>query len=245
MNEHEQCCMSFWLPRLEEAKIPTPATVLVVVDNWQEMSKVLDGKSSPEFDVLVAKLTEIVTSIAGVGMLPCFLRTGETSAKHYWRDTCLLERVEDIPAHVANIIEFSECCDFLGLAYGVWAIREMLPTTPLFRCSAYHEFPVTREYRFFVRNGLVECWHPYWPEDALEQGAPDVDDWRERAAVMREEPPAEACALARRVAGLFEDWWSVDLLETTRGWYVTDMARGERSWHMPGCPHDTRARGST
>ena len=29
--------------------------------------------------------------------------------------------------------------------------------------------------------------------------------------------------------------WSVDILETERGWYVTDMALAPRSWHWPHC----------
>lgn len=31
--------------------------------------------------------------------------------------------------------------------------------------------------------------------------------------------------------------WSVDVLETRRGWFVTDMAEAARSFHWPGCEH--------
>jgi hypothetical protein len=33
--------------------------------------------------------------------------------------------------------------------------------------------------------------------------------------------------------------WSTDLLETRRGWMVTDMAEAHKSWHdWPDCPAD-------
>ena len=31
--------------------------------------------------------------------------------------------------------------------------------------------------------------------------------------------------------------WSVDILETRRGWYITDMAEAYKSWHWEGCPN--------
>ena len=31
--------------------------------------------------------------------------------------------------------------------------------------------------------------------------------------------------------------WSVDILETARGWFITDMAEADRSFHLPDCPN--------
>jgi hypothetical protein len=31
--------------------------------------------------------------------------------------------------------------------------------------------------------------------------------------------------------------WSVDILETKRGWFVTDMAEASKSFHWPECPY--------
>jgi hypothetical protein len=43
-----------------------------------------------------------------------------------------------------------------------------------------------------------------------------------------------ANAAGRAVGGV----WSIDLLETQRGWMVTDMAEAEKSWHeWPDCPN--------
>jgi hypothetical protein len=30
----------------------------------------------------------------------------------------------------------------------------------------------------------------------------------------------------------------VDILETKRGWFVTDMAEAGKSWHWPGCKNE-------
>ena len=32
--------------------------------------------------------------------------------------------------------------------------------------------------------------------------------------------------------------WSVDILETRRGWYITDMAEAYKSWHWKDCPNN-------
>jgi hypothetical protein len=43
-----------------------------------------------------------------------------------------------------------------------------------------------------------------------------------------------ANAAGRAVGGV----WSIDLLETRRGWMVTDMAEAHKSWHeWPECPN--------
>lgn len=49
----------------------------------------------------------------------------------------------------------------------------------------------------------------------------------------------EANQLFERVADTFRDdgAWSVDVLKTSRGYYVTDMAEAARSYHFEGCQH--------
>jgi len=48
-----------------------------------------------------------------------------------------------------------------------------------------------------------------------------------------------ANATGRAVGGA----WSIDILETKRGWHVTDMAEAANSWHeWPECPNTFWAR---
>lgn len=234
-QERKRSCLSCWFPVLSEANIPVPRTEVLVLDPSEawEMCRVLEGDGSELYRRVCAWVREAADSVG----YPAFLRTGQTSGKHDWDRTCYLAGPNDVQQHIASLIEFSEVADMLGLPYNVWAVREMLPTTPLFRCAGYRGFPVVEEYRCFVRDGRVECSHPYWPMDALEDGEPDNPNWRALAESISRETPAECIALAERVAALFDGYWSVDVLKTDRGWYVTDMAVGEVSYHADGCPN--------
>jgi len=131
------------------------------------------------------------------------------------------------------LVEWSEMVDFLGLPVNVWAVREMLPTQPLFRCAGYKGFPVVREFRVFVDGSTVLYRNPYWPDGAIEEGKPDVLNWREllrRANELTDDEATVINRLASQCGNAVGGKWSVDVLETSRGWYVTDMAVAERSW---------------
>jgi hypothetical protein len=55
-----------------------------------------------------------------------------------------------------------------------------------------------------------------------------LDDGTERALT-------ELANAARQAVG---GAWPIDVLETRCGWYVTDMAEAEKSWHeWPDCPN--------
>lgn len=119
-------------------------------------------------------------------------------------------------------------------------MREYLPIIPHGICRNYGNMPVCREFRFFVDDGVIRCRHPYWPDHALEQGGlnltlakynelcrlPDMNDGLEPEAIDR-----LAEAAGRAVGGS----WSIDILETKRGWFVTDMAEAHKSYHWEAC----------
>lgn len=91
----------------------------------------------------------------------------------------------------------------------------------------------------------VQCWHPYWPMDAIQKGLRvrgAMGETDMAAKVMWEQCMIEitygqpiwnelACKVAKAFAGDGE--WSVDILATHRGWFVTDMADGPQSFHGP------------
>lgn len=163
---------------------------------------------------------------------PCFLRTDHTSGKHSWDKTCFVQSAADIRQHIFAIAEFSEICDFMGLPWSMWAVREFLQTIPHGICPRYGNMPVCREFRFFVDEGKVRCAHPYWPRHALDQGGwigtnEDFDLLCAR--------PHELTELAEQAGKAVGCSWSIDILETRRGWYVTDMAEAHKSFHWEGC----------
>lgn len=226
-------CMSYWLPKLEAARLPTPRTIMVPMspeayrDIWNLFDcKPLEGPANPF-------LAEIKVAAAEIGY-PVFLRTGLTSGKHSWANTCCFTDPARVVHHVASIVEFSECCDFIGLACDWWAVREFLPTMPLGSCPQYDNMPVCREFRCFVRDAEVVCVHPYWPANALEIGGlENAAEVAEQLAACADE--ARIRELASSAGAAVGGEWSVDLLETSRGWFITDMAEAKKSFHWPGC----------
>lgn len=232
----DKTSMSYWFPLIEAAGLPVPKTVFVeMTDTARRMVyDVFDGKDTAEADTepFFAQLTEIANEMG----YPCFLRSDHTSNKHSWKRACFLESEKGIPAHVLAIAEFSEC---VWLPWDTWAVREMLPTIPYGLCPRYDDFPVCKEFRFFVNEGDVICWHGYWPLKALQDGGweVDADEATAYAELCSVDYPTlmELKDLASKAGVACGGAWSVDILETERGWFITDMAEAHKSFHWEGC----------
>jgi hypothetical protein len=230
--------------------VPTPRTA---IRPGLDLMPLAYGPEGDPDGTLAAEFEAVVSWVRGQGEAlgwPLFLRTGLTSGKHGWRDTCHVPSASVVGAHVSAICEYSATADFLGLAADVWVARELLPTYGLF--TAFDGMPVTRERRYFVRDGQVIGHHPYWPPESLalewdSMWDPDhtlpthrasVDNWRELLAIVNEETPgeiAELTVLTERVGAAVPGAWSVDWLWVHRprgdsGWYLTDMAWAEASF---------------
>lgn len=221
--------LAFWLPPLEAAGLPVPRTV--IVETSADLAAILDGETAEGWGALVRDLRAAGDRIGW----PAFLRTGHGSGKHEWSRCCYVADRAALPTHVAALVKWSHLVDFAGLPTDVWAVRELIPTAPLFVCRGYGGFPVVREFRLFVRDGEVEHVQPYWPADAVEQGEPDDPDWRAklaRASLLGAGTARALIALGTRAGvALGGGYWSVDLLEDRDGgWWLTDMAEGDRSF---------------
>lgn len=247
-------CLSYWFPKIHAAGLPVPETEIVILPQEAQRAifGVFDGK--PIGDATQPFLEELRSAVLRRGT-PCFLRTGQGSGKHNWKNCCFVADIERLPWHVAALAEWSEMVDFLGLPWDVWCVRELLPTQPEMIATNYGDMPVNREFRFFVRDAEVVCFHPYWPRRALIEGiGKDVydrtahrHDWRlpegfdlestfQRLSILDEPALYQLRDLASRAGAAVGGEWSVDLLETTCGWYVTDMAIAANSYHWEDCP---------
>jgi hypothetical protein len=227
--------LAFWFPPIRDAGLPVPRTEIVSTD--VELDHLLDGVEPRGFDEFLHSLQTAVQAIGGGD--PVFLRTGHGSGKHSWARTCFLEDPEALAEHVGALVEWSAMAGIFGLPTSTWAVRELIPTAPICRCEAYGGMPVVREFRYFVRvlpslRTSIEHAQPYWPPAAVEEGHPDVEDWRERlAGISRIGLDWRALAdlaheAARAVGGGF---WSVDFLQGADGkWRLTDMADGDDSF---------------
>jgi len=233
---------------VQAAGLPVPETLIV----WPEsdLTPLVDGKGVSGFGRFVKDLSGAAKAIG----YPVFLRTGWGSGKHDWLDTCYVTREADLAQHVCNLVEWSACAGVMGLPTDVWAVREMLPTEPFF--TAFRGMPICREFRVFVDGPEVVCMHAYWPRGALVEGFP-MEPGADRKGTARGVPDGfdqaykslcglctaerddilEIASCAGRAVG---GAWSVDVLDTRRGWYLTDMAEASRSFHWDGCPQAGR-----
>lgn len=231
--------LSYWLPKLEAAKLPVPRTILVYAedDELNDVSNILDYKKPEGAANELAK--RIKTAADTVGY-PCFLRTDHTSGKHDWERTCFIANPAYILPNLIAIAEYWELANMAAPPCDVWAVRELLPTIPIGVCRGYGNMPICREFRFFVDGSEIKCWHPYWPWDALKKGGAAFDDPAKFSYTdFSSMPPDEEATikqLASAAGAAVGGAWSVDLLETRRGWFITDMAEAHKSFHWEGCP---------
>lgn len=230
----DKTALSYWFPKIQTA-VPTPKTeILIMPQEIQDEIRCLLWGEKADMNAAQPFFSELAVAADRMG-LPCFIRTGHTSGKHSWGETCFLRSISDIPRHVIRLAEFSEAAGIIGLDWHEWVVRELLPTVPFGTCPRYNNMPICREFRYFVDNDVIRCRHPYWPLPALKRGgAPSTLDYAKLCSVTEEEEAKLSC-LAIAVGKAVGGSWSVDILETQRGWYVTDMAEADKSFHWEGC----------
>lgn len=232
--------LSYWFPLIQAAGLPVPATRIIKAtdDEVAVMEGWLDGDYSVAPGNLLLKIAEAADEVdmEGDGF---FLRTDHTSAKHSWSKSC---RVKPVPGgghrgldkHLYEIVEFSYMA-IPSLPIDTWVVREMLKTEPLFN-AFWGNMPITKEFRFFVRDSNIEHWQPYWPLDAFQDARVSVPQNAVPALVKllsRLSPHSyeQLSKLAKKANEAVPGYWSIDFLQTTdRGWVLTDMAEGDKSY---------------
>jgi len=232
-----------WYPLIKDV-VPTPKTVIVPLEGEFEsidaaLSAAYIGEvTDPTMKQLVDQADQAAQSVGGY---PVFLRSDETSHKHQWTNTCYVTSKQSLAKGVANIYEFTLMADILNFR-GV-AIREFLELPHEFK--AFKGMPVSQEFRFFIRNGMVLCRHPYWPLSAIRRA--DCEDWLpklRKLMVLDSDTQELLDELALKVSkaveslGAPQNFWSVDFCVSKKyGWVVTDLALGADSYHWATCQH--------
>lgn len=220
--------MLYWWPKVKDLGIPVPRTEMVKVP-YEHLAVMLDGKRLP------ARYERRIIEATGKFNFPIFLRTDMGSAKHHWEATCFVPKMEDLFRHIWSLIDNTLAAGMFGeLDPNALVFRELLPLNSFF--TAFNQLPISAERRYFVRNGEVECHHPYWIHDAIERDWRQSEpDWRERLAALNKENideirllTAYAISIGKEMGG----YWSIDFAEDKAGtWYLIDMAEGEKSYH--------------
>ncbi len=219
-----------WFPKIKY-RIPTPGTKILKLNRAEisELLGMLDGVP------LNQKLKDKIFKISNTMKEPFFLRTDQASGKHEWKDTCYVTDKKKVLRHIASLMEFHMCADIMGIPFKALVFREYLPLQSKF--TAFNEMPVAPEWRYFVRDGKVECSHFYWVDDAIRN--PSIKDWQPVLHQMHEISGLEKTKL-ERYAWMFGNrnpgYWSVDFALTQHfDWVLIDAARGEVSWHPADC----------
>src|SRR4029077_9958154 len=82
-HHDERNCLSWWFPKILAAGFPVARTLAMGTGvNLTFLCEV--GEKPDGLDDFFGKLGALVDQIG----LPCFLRTGQTSHKHDWRNSC-------------------------------------------------------------------------------------------------------------------------------------------------------------
>lgn len=222
--------MLYWYPKIKDLDINLPKTRFLEL-------KDLDGNSGYKGcprDWSKSKIEDIAEELG----LPLFMRTDMASNKHYMDSSSFINDLNTINDHIINLLLFNDMAGLLGLPYKTLVFREWLDLD--YKFKAFEGTPIAKELRFFIRSGEVECFHFYWPEEAIQffGDTKEPDNWEELLYITKKEAilnSKEAVIMAHKVARKFEGYWSVDFAQDKNGdWYMIDMALGDQSWH-PEC----------
>ena len=226
-------CMSNWLPLVKDLEINQPETILIensLEEYEEEFFKIFDGKN--EKNLKLDSLSKKIKNKAKKIGYPLFMKTGTFSAKHSWKNTCFVLKEEDIFKHYLAILHEQYC---VGAASSHFlALREVINVeTDL---HAFSDMPITKERRYFFKEGKVVGHHPYWPPEALENYNKDVD-WKNKISKINKEDKKEVLFLkeksllvGEKLSKLYPNW-SIDWLQDKKGnWYLIDVAVMEQSF---------------
>ncbi|HUX54277.1 MAG TPA: hypothetical protein VMV56_07680 [Williamwhitmania sp.] len=221
--------ITFWLPRLQNVGFPVPKTIMINAD--VDLCHIIDEGIIKEDNRFFDELDRAI-DILGV---PVFLRTEMLSNKWDWKESCFLENKKNIISHVANLFEASALANIDRFTdCNFFAIREFIETEKVF--IYFNDMPITKEIRVFIKNGKILCQHPYWPDEAFENINSDLI---KKVQILDKKDKEIINRMGVYLSNVFHGWWSVDFLKSKHtGWYVTDMAIGENSWHFDNCSNN-------
>ena len=223
--------MLFWWPLVKDLDIPMPRTYIIGM-----------SLSSDKPTRAMKYLSEIRHAVKFCGGYPIFMRTDLMSAKFDWSKTCYCAGEQELIANIPRLAEVSETCDMIGRPVSALIFREYIEMVSGFK--AFGGLPISRERRYFVRDGQVICHHAYWPRDAIRFYSPQFKnpEWETRLANLNVEHDDEIKLLtkyAEIIGSALPGYWSVDFCNARPQrnkprWYFIDCALGENSWH-PEC----------
>ena len=229
--------MRTWWDEIKHLQIPMPKTQIVNLEKNQTLAlaKMKKINDIPE------KLRDDIFKLADAIGFPLFLRTDQTSCKHFWEETCYVEKREDLFDHIYRLIEESSMLGLMGLPTYALVFRGYIPMDSVF--DAFMGMPVNPEWRFFAYDGEILCHHFYWIKEAISfWGREKAENWEEKLDKIMELEEYEFTLLSeyskqisKELTSRIGGAWSIDFCKSKDGkWYFIDCAPSEISWH-PDC----------
>ena len=234
----KQNSMFYWYPKIKDLDIPQPKTEMYKFTK-QEF-KDIQNERTPK------TLLENCKPIAKKIGFPLFMRTDNSSCKHRWLKTCYVPDIDSLEYHFFELLSTSAMQgwmsyndtglsfrEFLELDYGYYGDTKFT--------AFYGEFPVNKERRYFIKDGGIQCHHPYWYPNAIRNSNIESPNKEMILEQINSENKMEIELLSKyalEVASVFSDYWSVDFAKgLNEKWYLIDMARGENSFHWLECKY--------
>jgi hypothetical protein len=233
----EKNSMFYWYPKIKNLDIPQPKTEMYkfTKDEFKTLQRT-EGIPTTLYDNCISFAEKIG--------FPLFMRTDNSSCKHGWLKTCYVESKESFKNHIFELLSNSVMQGWMSYVDKGLIFRELLELEIGHRygipfTAFYGEFPVNKERRYFIRDGKLQCRHPYWYPDAIRN--PSYNDWKDTLEVLNKETSDEVLLLtkyAQKVADIFDGYWSVDFAKCfDDNWYLIDMAIGDDSFHWLECDY--------
>jgi hypothetical protein len=207
--------MLYWWPKVENLGIPTPKTLIT--------TNILEGfEAAREMG------------------FPVFMRTDLCSGKHDWENSCYVDSEEKLYTNFLKVEEGNVRWEMLGIKPKAVVIREFLDLETTFT-AFIGNMPITKERRYFVKDGNVLCHHPYWPKSAFNNHPARMSNdvlWEQKLEELNKDDISELILTeySRNISDTLNGYWSIDFAKGRNGiWYLIDMALGENSYHWPEC----------
>lgn len=249
MQRDEKSRMTYWFPKIYRLDC-VPKTIMIPlteqITNEEEI-----------FSLIKKDVDKIKNALYEIGF-PAFIRTDISSAKFSFNKSCYIEDDLNLENHLYELIVYDLMRDIIGISSSAIFVREYIE--PIYSFKAFHGLlPIAKERRYFIRNGDIQCHHPYWIEESIQFPIKKLDlknrkkiydepkDWKKELHSLNMETNDEIniiLKLCRNVidSGFQEGYWSIDFMKGKNGkWYLIDMAEGNKSWH-PECPFKQEVR---
>jgi hypothetical protein len=229
----------FWFPKLvahpwKWMRDWLPSTVLIDYDE-EALAESLLGRHTAEYDRLYYAVEAALRTEV---LYPAFIRTDLTSAKHSGRSAYIVDGSDEGGLNYALLTTLSHAqlkSYHSKIKSSAIMVRSLIKVKH--DRTAFNGLPIGNEWRVFVDKHDVQCFHKYWPDEALQDhmddNKPATDTSSDWWAWCRTDLLDAAKEAGKAMGG---GKWSVDFTEDVNGkFWLIDMATAMNSYHRPDC----------